>query len=238
MTKCLSRVLVKFGGLCFIVGLVLCVQSVAIANAHFSVKMDTFNISNSPGYCFAMAAFSRWYYLAHHEDGPLRAVLPRPAQQRLARDLQHFYSRNLISIQADYCNRFHRNQGESFRYFLTGLMMQEPRLVLLMNKNKKGIVLHAVLAYEWLPQNNIIKVYDPNYIDQERFIDLERKRYTSLDITYDEICFPEVLNDYSTLVEKMERLYDAYIGKQVASQPANGQRASGSRVPQISRYQR
>jgi hypothetical protein len=238
MTKCLSRGLVKFGGLCSIIGFVLCTQLAGQANANFTVGRDTFNISNSPGYCFAMAAFSRWYYIAHRGGPPLRAVLTRQAQQRLARELQYFYSKNLISIQADYCNKFHRNQGESFKYFLSGLMMGEPRLILLMNRGKKGIVLHAVLAYEWLPRNNMVKVYDPNYIDQVRLIDLDQRRYTSLDITYSEICFPEVLNDHSTLVAQMEKLYETYIGSRVVSPNGGGPRPPEGRTSQVSRNQR
>ncbi len=213
MIRCLSRGMVKCGGLSLIIGFLLCIQCNGAANAYFSVGRDTFTISNSPGYCFAMAAFSRWYYMVHHGEPPLRAVLNRNAQQRLARDLQQFYSKNLITIQADYCNRYHRNQGESFRQFLSGIMIGDPRLVLLMNKGRRGIVLHAVLAYEWMPENNVIKVYDPNYINAERFIDLEKREYQSLDITYHEICFPEVLDDHSALVAKMEKLYDTYIAK-------------------------
>ncbi|MEW6348690.1 MAG: hypothetical protein AB1646_06480 [Thermodesulfobacteriota bacterium] len=228
MSKWLSRGMVKCGGLSLIIGFLLCVQSNGVANAYFNVGRDTFTISNSPGYCFAMAAFSRWYYLLHHGEPSLRAVLDKNAQQRLARDLQQFYSKNLITIQADYCNRFHRNQGESFKHFLSGLMIGDPRIVLLMNKGKRGIVLHAVLAYEWLPEDNVVKVYDPNYINAERFIDLEQRQYRSLDVTYNEICFPEVLDDHSALVAKMEKLYDTYIAKHHLIRNSRGRRAASN----------
>ncbi len=226
MVHRLSRGMVKCGGLSLIVGFLLCVQWTGSANAYFNVGRDTFTISNSPGYCFAMAAFSRWYYLVHHGEPPLRAVLDKNAQQRLARELQQFYSKNLINIQADYCNRYHSNQGESFKQFLSGLMIGDPRLVLLMNKGKQGIVLHAVLAYEWMPENNVIKVYDPNYINAERFIDLEQRQYRSLDISYNEICFPEVLDDHSVLVAKMEKLYDTYIAKHQLIRNSRSRRAA------------
>ncbi len=91
-----------------------------------------------------------------------------------------------------------------------GLLSGEPQIVLLMNKGSKGAVLHAVLAYEWLPERNMLKVYDPNYTREERFIDLDKKSYTSLDITYDAICFPEVLNAHPALVRRMEYLYNRY----------------------------
>ena len=84
-----------------------------------------------------------------------------------------------------------------------------------MNKGPHGAVLHAVLAYEWLPEQNVIKVYDPNYSKEERFIDLEKRRYTSLDITYNSICFPEVLNSHQGLVKRMEKLYTYHVSRRV-----------------------
>lgn len=179
----------------------------------FSVKADTFSISNAPGYCFAMAAFSRWYYLNHQTEAPLRKVMHRRAQQRVARELQEFYSKNLIKVQADYCNRYQSNQLESFHRFVTGIMSGEPRIVLLMNKGLRGAVLHAVLAYEWSPEKNLLKVYDPNYNTEERLVDLDKGEYTSLDITYNSICFPEVLHNHELLVKKMEDLYSAHISR-------------------------
>ena len=54
--------------------------------------------------------------------------------------------------------------------------------------------------------------------NEERYIDLERKEYESLDITYNAICFPEVLHNHSGLVTRMERLYRTYVmRKSVAS---------------------
>ena len=177
------------------------------AFASFNIAEDAFSISNAPGYCFAMAAFSRWYFLTRSGGAPLRRALSKPAQEQIAKRLQEYYSKNLISAQADYCNNHHGNQADSFSTFVGGLMMGEPRLVLLMNKGRRGAILHAVLAYEWVPERHLLKVYDPNYSKQERFIDLERGTYTSLDITYHAICFPEVLNDHPDLVRKMESLY-------------------------------
>lgn len=175
--------------------------------AAFDVHKDAFSISNAPGWCFAMAAFARWYYLTRHDAAPLRYVLDEGTQQRIAKELQGFYSKNLVKIQADYCNQHHERRMESFRRFLVGLAAGEPRIVLLMSRSTKGVVLHAVLAYAWLPDNQMIKVYDPNYCNEERFIDLERKEYTSLDITYNALCFPEVLHSNPGLVKKMESLF-------------------------------
>ncbi|HMK37055.1 MAG TPA: hypothetical protein VK463_18415 [Desulfomonilaceae bacterium] len=179
--------------------------------ASFKVTEDAFSISNAPGYCFAMAAFSRWYYLMHPGEPPLRKVFDKRNQQKIAKELQTFYSKNLIGLQAEYCNRYHSNQNESFKRFAEGLLKGEPRIVLLMNKGPRGAVLHAVLAYEYAPERNYIKIYDPNYINQERCVDLERREYTSLDITYNAICFPEVLQQEPSLVNKMESLYAAHL---------------------------
>lgn len=186
--------------------------------ASFNVQEDGFSISNSPGYCFAMVAFSRWYYLARESNPPLRKAIAGQAQQKIARELQEFYGRNLIRTQADYCNKHHMNPSESFMQCLIGLVSGDPRIVLLMNKGTKGTVLHAVLAYEWVSDENLLKVYDPNYPHKERFIDLEKRQYTSLDITYNSICFPEVLNNHDVLVKRMERLYAFHV-------QGNGQRA-------------
>jgi hypothetical protein len=183
------------------------------AQAHFALQKDAFNISNAPGYCFAMAAFSRWYYLSNPGGPCLREVLDSKRQQAIAKQLQRFYSKHLVGIQANYCNRYHGNQNESFQRFVTGLTLGEPRLVLLMNRNSRGVVLHAVLAYEWIPEQQMLKVYDPNYPDEERLIDLERREYTSLDITYHAICFPEVLHAHEGLVKKMKALYNRYASK-------------------------
>jgi len=183
------------------------------ADASFRIKEDSFSISNAPGYCFAMVAFARWYYLSRQGQPSLRKVLSPAAQLRIARELQEFYSQNLIKLQADYCNVHHANPSESFRRFLLGLLSGEPQIVLLMNRGSSGgaAVLHAVLAYEWLPERNVVKVYDPNYTRDERFIDLDKKWYTSLDITYNAICFPEVLNAHPALVRRMEYLYSRYV---------------------------
>ncbi len=183
------------------------------AGAYFAVNEDTFTISNAPGYCFAMAAFARWYYLNREARPPLRKALGPEAQQRIASELQRFYSNNLVTIQANYCNACHEDPTESFQQFITALMAGEPRLVLLMNKSGRGAVLHAVLAYAWIPELNLVKIYDPNYCNDERVINLDRKQYTSLDITYSAICFPEVLNDHKALVRKMEALYNAYVAR-------------------------
>ena len=178
------------------------------ANASpFCLSEDAFSISNGPGYCFAMAAFSRWYYLARQGEPPLRKALDKKTQQRIARQLQEFYSRNLITLQADYCNQHQANQVQSFNTFAASVVSGDPRIVLLMNRGETGAILHAVLAYEWIPERRLIKVYDPNYINEERFINIDSGRYTSLDITYNAICFPEVLNNHRALVRKMASLY-------------------------------
>lgn len=181
------------------------------AQASFNVKEDGFSISNAPGYCFAMAAFSKWYYLNKNTQSPLRKTLNKQIQTKIAKDLQEFYSKNLIKIQADYCNRNNGNRSSSFRRFLVGLTAGEPRIVLLMNKSTTGAVLHAVLAYAWIPEGNILKIYDPNYIHEERYLELDKQAYTSLDITYHAICFPEALEYHPGLLTKMEYLY-AYHG--------------------------
>lgn len=192
-------------------------------HASFAVGKDAFCISNAPGWCFAMAAFSRWYYLNFQGQPPLRSVLDSKAQQRVAKELQAYYSRNLISLQADYCNRYHGNNNDSFRRLVVGLVSGEPRIVLLMNKGPRGTVLHAVLAYAWYPREKMLKVYDPNYSSEERFIDLERNEYTSLDITYNAICFPEVLQTHKGLIRKMENLLAYQVRQQ---QSAEAQRAA------------
>ena len=115
--------------------------------AAFNLREDAFSISNAPGWCFAMAAFSRWYYLTRHDVPPLRYMLNKSSQRRIAKELQRFYSRNLVKIQADYCNQGPEYRRASFRRFLEGLIAGEPRIVLLMSRTHKGIVLHAVLAY-------------------------------------------------------------------------------------------
>ncbi len=158
-----------------------------------------------------MAAFARWYYLSHQGEPPLRKVLDKRSQQSVARELQNFYSRNLISLQAEYCNKYHNRQAESFQHFAEGLLKGEPRIVLLMNKGPKGAILHAVLAYDYLPEHSLVKIYDPNYINQERVLDLERKEYTSLDVTYNAVCFPEVLQQHPGLMRKMETLYAYHV---------------------------
>jgi hypothetical protein len=173
----------------------------------FCITDDAFAISNGPGYCFAMAAFSRWYYLTHQGEPPLRKALDKRAQQRVAKQLQEFYSQNLVTVQADFCNQYHGKHGESFNMLVAGLASGEPRLVLLMSRGDRGPILHAVLAYEWVPERQALKIYDPNYSSEERVIDLHKGLYTSLDITYNAICFPEVLNNYDSLVKKMESLY-------------------------------
>ena len=196
------------------------------AQPSFCVNDDAFSISNAPGYCFAMAAFSRWYYLTHQGEPPLRKILDKRGQRQIARELQEFYSKNLISLQAAYCNKYHGNQSESFKRFAAGLAMGEPRIVLLMNKGPRGAVLHAVLAYEWHPQQHILKIYDPNYCNEERLLDLERQEYTSLDITYDAICFPEVLHNHNALVRKMQSLYAFHVEPRVAALAKNWRRAA------------
>lgn len=185
--------------------------------ASFNIKEDGFSISNAPGYCFAMAAFSKWYYLNRQMEAPLRRMLNKQTQTRIAKELQDFYSKNLIKIQADYCNRNHGNNSTSFRRFVVGLTAGEPRIVLLMNKSSTGAVLHAVLAYAWLPERNLVKVYDPNYIHEERYLELDKTSYTSLDITYHAICFPEALEYHPGLQTKMEYLYAYHAGPRRAA---------------------
>lgn len=187
------------------------------AEGTFCLNEDAFSISNAPGYCFAMSAFARWYYLMHQGDPPLRKLLDKRVQERIARELQAYYSKNLIQVQAEYCNRTHGNQSESFQRCVAGLVTGDPRIVLLMNKGPRGAVLHAVLAYEWMADQSLLKVYDPNYPNKERFIDLERQEYTSLDITYHAICFPEVLHNHDGLIHKMQTLYTAYAQKKIAA---------------------
>ncbi|MBM3299996.1 MAG: hypothetical protein FJY85_08580 [Deltaproteobacteria bacterium] len=186
-------------------GLFACLPNAG--HCSFNVQRDAFSISNAPGWCFAMAAFARWYYLANQDAPSLRERFDEQSQQRIARELQGFYSRNLLKIQAEYCNRDHQERAASFTRLVTGLALGEPRIVLLMNKGPKGTTLHAVLAYAWLPESSALKVYDPNYPREERFIDLNRAEYTSLDITYNAFCFPEVLHHHPGLVKKMEKLY-------------------------------
>ncbi len=187
--------------------------------AEFDVQRDAFSISNEPGYCFAMAAFSRWYYINNHSGPALRRLLNKRTQISIAKELQRFYSKNLIGLQADYCNRHHYDQSESFRRFIVGLTIGEPRIVLLMNKGKNGAVLHAVLAHEWIPDRNWLKVYDPNYPGRNRILSLDDRKYTSLDITYNEICFPEALENNRALVAKMQNLFSLYCIPRTASSP-------------------
>ncbi len=211
------------------------------ASADFNVAEDSFCISNAPGYCFAMAAFSQWYYLNRPEDQPLRKAIDKKVQTQIARQLQEFYARNLIKIQADYCSANQSDQTESFKHFVTALTNGEPRIVLLMNKTKSGPVLHAVLAYNWVPELRLLRIYDPNYNGQERVIDLERGEYTSLDITYHAICFPEVFNKHGGLVAKIESLYHAYLEKRMATAPIPWRRAASTaadRASKIERYSR
>lgn len=195
------------------------VESAAGSSTGFDVKKDAFSISNAPGYCFAMAAFSRWYYLTNQGGPHLRQVFTTGAQKRIAKDLQDFYSRNLVGVQARFCNKHHNDSLEPTKRLLSGLSAGEPRIVLLMNKGSRGAVLHAVLAYGWLPEKNLLQVYDPNYNNQERAIDLDKKEYTSLDITYHAICFPEVLDDHEALVKRMETLFVAHWTKGPAPSP-------------------
>ncbi len=184
-----------------------------LARPPFSVAKNGFSISNSPGYCFAIAAFSKWYYLANPEGPPLRKVFSSSVQERIAKELQAFYSKNLVSLQADYCNKCSRDPGDSFRRFVVGLTTGEPRMVLLMNRSPRGVVLHAILAYEWLPEEKVLKVYDPNYGEQERLLDMAGRQYKSLDITYKAICFPEVLDGNEALTKRMELLYARHAPK-------------------------
>ena len=170
-----------------------------------------------------MAAFSRWYYLNNNGNPPLRKALNKRIQRKIAKTLQSFYSSQLVGIQANYCNQCSADPTESFRRFIIGLMMGEPRIVLLMNRSRRGVVLHAVLAYQWLPEQKLLKIYDPNYQNNERFIDLENRQYTSLDITYNAICFPEVLDEHPALIRKMESLYGAHV-----AEPAHARRRAQS----------
>ncbi|MDQ7782969.1 MAG: hypothetical protein RDU20_08830 [Desulfomonilaceae bacterium] len=202
-------------------------------HASFDVSRDAFSISNSPGWCFAMTAFARWYYLTRQDAPPLRKVLDKRSQQRIASELQGYYSKNLIKIQADYCNQYVRNQNEYFRRFVTGLVCGEPRIVLLMNKGPRGAVLHAVLAYAWIPEENSIKVYDPNYNNSERVIDLEKKEYTSLDITYNAICFPEVFHDHAALVSKMKQLHATFAAGSARTASATPVSADTPRITRV-----
>ncbi len=208
LVKSVSRIVFYLIALCIL----LYPSIVTNAQASFNIREDGFSISNAPGYCFAMAAFSKWYYLNKQTEAPLRKNLNKQIQTRIAKELQEFYSRNLIQIQADYCNKNHGSRSNSFRRFVVGLTAGEPRIVLLMNKSANGAVLHAVLAYAWIPDKNILKVYDPNYIHEERYLDLDKNSYTSLDITYHAICFPEALEYHPGLISKMEHLYAYHSG--------------------------
>jgi hypothetical protein len=183
----------------------------------FKVDRDGFSISNAPGWCFAMAAFARWYYLMNQDAPHLREMFDERSQQRIAGELQAFYSRNLLKIQAEYCNRDYLEKAHSFARLVAGLTMGEPRIVLLMNKSARGVVLHAVLAYVWLPDSNSLMVYDPNYCNRERVIELDKGEYTSLDVTYHAFCFPEVLHQHAGLVKKMETLCATCLGPGAAS---------------------
>ena len=203
-------------------------NGISLGNNSFDVRKDTFAISNAPGYCFAIAAFSRWYFLNRQGDPCLRQVADKKTQQQIAKDLQFYYSKNLVSIQADYCNKYHGKQTESFKRFVAGIVTGEPRIVLLMNKGPRGPVLHAVLAYEWLPEPNKLKIYDPNYLNQERALDLKKGAYTSLDITYNAICFPEVLNDHQELVKKMQSLYAQHVESKLARQGVSWRKAAAT----------
>ncbi len=208
------------------------------AYADFNIAEDSFCISNAPGYCFAMAAFSRWYYLNRPEDLPLRKALDKKSQTQIARQLQEFYAKNLIKLQADYCSANQSDQSESFKRFATALTMGEPRVVLLMNRGKSGPVLHAVLAYAWVPELKLLKIYDPNYNGTERTLDLERGNYTSLDITYHAICFPEVFNNNAGLARKMEGLYNSQLEKRMATAPIPWRRAASTASDQRSKAER
>ena len=53
----------------------------------FDVKQDAFSISNSPGWCFAMTAYSRWYYLVRQDDPPLRQACDARDQQRICKEI-------------------------------------------------------------------------------------------------------------------------------------------------------
>jgi hypothetical protein len=208
------------------------------ASADFNIAEDSFCISNAPGYCFAMAAFSRWYYLNRPEELPLRKALDKKSQTQIARQLQEFYARNLVKLQADYCSANQSDQSESFKRFATAITMGEPRVVLLMNRGKSGPVLHAVLAYAWVPELKLLKIYDPNYNGTERTLDLERGNYTSLDITYHAICFPEVFNNNAGLARKMEGLYNSQLEKRMATAPIPWRRAASTAPDQRSKAER
>ncbi|MHB8205723.1 MAG: hypothetical protein ACYDHG_18750 [Desulfomonilaceae bacterium] len=182
----------------------------SLAEASFDISQDAFTISNAPGYCFAIAAFARWYYLNKPDGLPLRKMLDNKIQTKIAKQLQEFYSKNLVRIQADFCNRYNGNNSEPFRRLVSGLTAGEPRLVLLMNRGTSGAVLHAVLAFAWLPEKNLLKVYDPNYTSEARYLDLGNNGYTSLDITYHAICFPEALEYHDGLMRKIKYLYSAF----------------------------
>ncbi|MGB6063339.1 MAG: hypothetical protein WBG50_00930 [Desulfomonilaceae bacterium] len=220
--------LVRYGAVGVALVSLLLVPGVTQARPSFCVQDNAFSISNAPGYCFAMAAFSGWYYHTHRAEPPLRKILDRKSQEQIARELQGFYSKNLVSLQAAYCNRYHGNQTESFKRFISCLITGEPRIVLLMNRGPRGAVLHAVLAYEWHPEQHLLKIYDPNYCNEERFLDLERRQYTSLDITYDAICFPEVLQTNRALLRKMESLYAFHVEPKIAVLVRNWRRAAFS----------
>ncbi|MGC8658931.1 MAG: hypothetical protein ACP5U1_07630 [Desulfomonilaceae bacterium] len=196
----------------FLTALLFCslITADSIVYASFNITQDAFTISNAPGYCFAIVAFSRWYYLNKPDGLPLRKMLDEKTQARIAKRLQEFYSKNLVKIQADFCNRYNGNNSEPFRRLVSGLTAGEPRLVLLMNRGPSGAVLHAVLAFAWLPEKNLLKVYDPNYTSEPRYIDLSSNGYTSLDITYRAICFPEALEYHDSLIRKIKYLYLAY----------------------------
>ncbi len=198
------------------------------ADAGFDVCKDAFAISNAPGYCFAIASFSRWYYLNRNGGPCLREIMDKKTQQVLAKDLQGFYSKNLVGVQADYCNKYQGNQNASTRRFLGNLASGNPSIVLLMNKGPRGVVLHAVLAYAWVPEKNLIKIYDPNYLNRERHIDLGKSTYTSLDITYHAICFPEVLNDHPELTKKIVALYAQHVESRIARNSAAWRKAAAT----------
>ncbi len=229
----------RFSGLWVLVVVAsLFVFGVDSASADFNIAEDSFCISNAPGYCFAMAAFSRWYYLNRPDDQPLRKAIDKKNQTQIARQLQEFYAKNLIKIQADYCSANQSDQTESFNRFATALTIGEPRIVLLMNRSRSGPVLHAVLAYAWVPELRLLKIYDPNYNGQERVIDLERGEYTSLDITYHAICFPEIFHNHSGLTAKMESLYQAYTEKRMAAAPIPWRRAASTAADHASKTER
>ncbi len=217
MKRYVCHFMSSFAGMMVLSSVLVVAYGADNAAANFSIGRDTFSISNAPGYCFAIASFSRWYYLTNPDGPPLREALDKKTQVQIAKELQQFYSKNLVTVQADYCNRYHGKQTESFQRFVMGLVVGDPRIVLLMNKSRRGAVLHAVLAYGWLPEQNLLKVYDPNYLNQERFINLDKREYTSLDITYNAICFPATLQDHPELLKKMEALYEKYSRRRAAA---------------------